>query len=212
MLAVTLTQSLLGFTLLAAVVAVTPGLDTVLVLRQALRSGRRSAFAAAAGICLGALVWGIAAAAGVAALFLASQVAYAALRWAGVAFLLYLAWSYLRAAFRGEAGHTDLASGSVDSPREAFVKGMLTDLLNPKMAVFYLTVLPLFLPSGYAPVLAGAMLAGVHALVAFCWFTVIIFSAQAVRGFLTSRRGARVIDGAAGAAMLGFGLVLGLER
>ncbi|HEY3410459.1 MAG TPA: LysE family translocator, partial [Propionicimonas sp.] len=160
----------------------------------------------------GALVWGVAAAAGVAALFIASQVAYAALRWAGVAFLLYLAWSYLRAAFRGEAAHADLASGSVDSPREAFVKGMLTDLLNPKMAVFYLTVLPLFLPAGYAPVLAGAVLAGVHAMVAFCWFTVIILSAHAVRGFLTSRRGARVIDGAAGAAMLGFGLVLGLER
>ncbi len=212
MLVVTLTQSLLGFTLLAAVVAVTPGLDTVLVLRQALRSGRPSAFAAAAGICLGALVWGIAAAAGVAALFVASQVAYAALRWAGVAFLLYLAWSYLRAAFRGEAAHADLASGSVDSPREAFVKGLLTDLLNPKMAVFYLTVLPLFLPAGYAPVLAGAVLAGVHALVAFGWFTAIILSAHAVRGFLTSRRGARVIDGAAGVAMLGFGLVLGLER
>ena len=60
----TLAQSLLGFTLLAAVVTVTPGLDTVLVLRQALRSGRRSAFAAAAGICLGALLWGTAAAAG----------------------------------------------------------------------------------------------------------------------------------------------------
>ena len=208
----TLAQSLLGFTLLAAVVAVTPGLDTVLVLRQALRSGRRSAFAAATGICLGALVWGIAAAAGVAALFVASQVAYAVLRWAGVAFLLYLAWSYLRSAIRGGAGHTDLASGSVDTPREAFVKGMLTDLLNPKMAVFYLTVLPLFLPAGYAPVLAGAVLAGVHALVAFAWFTVIIFSAHAVRGFLTSRRGGRVIDGAAGVAMLGFGLVLGLER
>ncbi|HEY3337603.1 MAG TPA: LysE family translocator [Propionicimonas sp.] len=208
----TLIPSLLGFTLLAAVVTVTPGLDTVLVLRQALRSGRRSAFAAAAGICLGALVWGVAAAAGVAALFVASQVAYAALRWAGVAFLLYLAWSYLRAAFRGGGAHTDLVSGSLDAPGEAFVKGLLTDLLNPKMAVFYLTVLPLFLPAGYPPVLVGALLAGVHACVAFAWFTVIIVSAHAVRGFLTSRRGARVIDGSAGVAMLGFGLVLGLER
>jgi threonine/homoserine/homoserine lactone efflux protein len=209
---VTLAQSLLGFTLLAAVVAVTPGLDTVLVLRQALRAGRRPAFAAAAGICLGALVWGIAAAAGVAALFVASRLAYTGLRWAGVAFLLYLAWSYLRAAVRGDVAHADLTAGAVDSVREAFVKGLLTDLLNPKMAVFYLTVLPLFLPAGYAPVLAGAILAGVHALVAFGWFTVIILTAHAVRGFLTSRRGARVIDGAAGVAMLGFGLVLGLER
>lgn len=83
----TLAQSLLGFTALAAVVAVTPGLDTVLVLRQALRAGRRTAFAAAAGIGLGALLWGIAAAAGIAALFVASEVAYSVLRWAGVAFL-----------------------------------------------------------------------------------------------------------------------------
>jgi threonine/homoserine/homoserine lactone efflux protein len=208
---VTLAQSLLGFTLLAVVVTVTPGLDTVLVLRQALRSGRRTAFAAAAGICVGALVWGVAAAAGVAALFVASQVAYTALRWAGVAFLLYLAWGYLRSAARGEVS-ADLTSGTVDSVREAFAKGLLTDLLNPKMAVFYLSVLPLFLPAGYPPVMAGAALAGLHALVAFCWFTVVILTAHAVRGFLTSRRGARTIDGAAGLAMLGFGLVLGLER
>jgi threonine/homoserine/homoserine lactone efflux protein len=208
---VTLAQSLLGFTLLAAVVAVTPGLDTVLVLRQALRSGRRPALAAAAGICLGALVWGMAAAAGVAALFVASQVAYAVLRWAGVAFLGYLAFTYLRSAMRGGA-HADLNAGAVDSPREAFVKGVLTDLLNPKVAVFYLTVLPLFLPAGYAPVLAGALLAGVHALISFAWFAVVIVAAHSIRGFLTSRRGARVVDGAAGTAMLGFGLVLGLER
>ena len=208
----TLAQSLLGFTLLAVVVTVTPGLDTVLVLRQALRSGRRTAFAAAAGICLGAWIWGIAAAAGVAALFVASQVAYEVLRWAGVAFLLYLAWGYLRSAWRGGIVRNDLSAGAVDTPAEAFAKGLLTDLLNPKMAVFYLTVLPLFLPAGYAPALAGAMLAGIHAVVAFGWFTVITLGAHALRGFLTSLRGARVIDGAAGTAMLGFGVALGLER
>ena len=161
---------------------------------------------------MGALLWGIAAAAGVAALFIASQVAYTALRWAGVVFLLYLAWTYLRAAFGGGAPHADLTAGAATSAREAFGKGMLTDLLNPKMAAFYLTVLPLFLPDGYPPVVAGAILAGIHVLVAFAWFTVVILSAHAIRGFLTSRRGARVIDGAAGTAMLGFGLVLGLER
>jgi threonine/homoserine/homoserine lactone efflux protein len=211
MWAMTLGQSLLGFTLLAVVVAITPGLDTVLVLRQALRGGRRTAFAAAAGINLGALVWGVAAAAGMAALFLASQVAYAILRWAGVAFLAYLAFSYLRSAARG-IPQADLSTGVVDTPREAFVKGLLTDLLNPKMAVFYLTVLPLFLPAGYPPVAVGALLAGLHALIAFAWFTVVILAANAVRGFLNSRRGARVVDGSAGVAMLGFAVVLGIER
>lgn len=207
----TLAQSLLGFVALAAVVAVTPGLDTVLVLRQSLRSGRASAFAAAAGICVGALLWGIAAAAGVAALFVASPVAAGLLRWAGVAFLVYLAVSYLRSAWRGPVA-VDTSDPAPDAPSRAFLKGLLTDLLNPKMAVFYLTVLPLFLPSGYPPALAGAMLAGVHAVVAMAWFVVVIVAAGSVRGFVESRRGARLVDGLAGVAMLGFGAVLGLER
>lgn len=207
----TLAQAALGFTLLAVVVTITPGLDTVLVLRQALRGRRRVAFAAAAGICVGALGWGVAAATGLAALFVASQTAYAVLKWAGVAFLLYLAYSYLRSAIRG-VSHADLTSAALDSPWEAFVKGLLTDLLNPKVGIFYLTVLPLFLPPGYAPALIGALLAGIHAVLGMAWFTLVILAARSIRGFLTSRRGTRIVDGAAGTAMLGFGLVLGLER
>lgn len=208
----TLAQSFLGFTLLAAVMAITPGLDTVLVLRQALRGGRAVAFAAAAGVGLGALAWGVVAAAGVATVFMASQVAYTALRWAGVVFLLYLSWSYLRSAWRGEAGVVKADHGGVDTAAGAFVKGLLTDLLNPKMAVFYLTVLPLFLPVGYPPLVSGVILAGVHALVAMGWFTLLIVAVNRVRGYLVSRRGVRVIDGLAGLAMFGFAVGLGLER
>jgi threonine/homoserine/homoserine lactone efflux protein len=207
----TLTQAVLGFTLLAAVVTLTPGLDTVLVLRQALRGRRSRAFAAAAGICLGTLVWGIAAATGLGALFAASQVAHTVLKWAGVAFLAYLAFGYLRSAIRGDA-HVATPSGAPDTTGEAFAKGLLTNLLNPKVAVFYVTVLPLFLPAGYPPAAIGAALAGIHALLGIAWFSVVILGAHAVRGFLTSRRGARVVDGAAGVAMLGFGVALGLER
>ncbi len=207
----TLAQSLLGFGLLAAIVTLTPGLDTVLVLRQALRGRRSVAFAAATGICLGTLVWGVAAATGLGALFVVSGIARTALRWAGVAFLLSLAFGYLRAAARGET-RVDVAVTVPDSPRGALAKGLLTNLLNPKVAVFYVTVLPLFLPAGYAPALVGAVLAGIHAVLGIAWFTVVVLTAHALRGFLESRRGARVIDGAAGVAMLGFGVVLGLEH
>ncbi|MGC3994133.1 MAG: LysE family translocator [Propionicimonas sp.] len=207
----TLAQSLLGFGLLATVLAITPGLDTVFVLRQALRTRRATAFAAAAGVCLGTLVWGVAAAVGVAALFVASDVAFTVLRWAGVAYLCWLAFTYLRSAWRGDAPSAEV-SVPADSPARALAKGLVTNLTNPKVAVFYLTVLPLFLPAGYPPALAGAMLATLHALVGMAWFVVVILAANAVRGFLGSRRGARVIDATAGVAMLGFGLVLGLER
>ncbi|HOC13372.1 MAG TPA: LysE family translocator [Propionicimonas sp.] len=207
----TLTQAVLGFTLLAAVVTVTPGLDTVLVLRQALRGRRAVAFAAGLGICVGCLVWGVAAATGLAALFVASQTAYLVLKWAGIAFLLYLAYSYLRAAIRGDS-HFDTSGGGTDTVREAFMKGLLTNLLNPKIAVFYVTVLPLFLPAGYPPAAIGALLAGIHAVLGMVWFTVVILGANALRGFLTAGRGPRIIDAAAGTAMLGFSVVLGLEH
>ena len=207
----TLTQAVLGFTLLAAVVTVTPGLDTVLVLRQALRGRRAVAFAAGLGICVGCLVWGVAAATGLAALFVASQTAYLVLKWAGIAFLLYLAYSYLRAAIRGDS-HFDTSGGGTDTVREAFMKGLLTNLLNPKIAVFYVTVLPLFLPAGYPPAAIGALLAGIHAVLGMVWFTVVILGANALRGFLTAGRGPRIVDAAAGTAMLGFSVVLGLEH
>lgn len=207
----TLTQAVLGFTLLAAVVTLTPGLDTVLVLRQALRGRRAVAFAAGLGICVGCLVWGVAAATGLAALFVASQTAYLVLKWAGIAFLLYLAYSYLRAAIRGDS-HFDTSGGGTDTVREAFMKGLLTNLLNPKIAVFYVTVLPLFLPAGYPPAAIGALLAGIHAVLGMVWFTVVILGANALRGFLTAGRGPRIIDAAAGTAMLGFSVVLGLEH
>mgnify|MGYP001571573059 CR=1 FL=1 len=207
----TLTQAVLGFTLLAAVVTLTPGLDTVLVLRQSLRGRRGVAFAAGLGICVGCLVWGVAAATGLAALFVASQTAYLVLKWAGIAFLLYLAYSYLRAAIRG-ASHLDTSGGGTDTVREAFMKGLLTNLLNPKVAIFYVTVLPLFLPSGYPPAAIGALLAGIHAALGMIWFTVVILGANALRRFLTAGRGPRIIDAAAGTAMLGFAVVLGLEH
>lgn len=207
----TLAQSLVSFGLLATVLAITPGLDTVFVLRQALRSGRGSAFAAAAGVCAGTLVWGVAAAAGVAALFVASEIAFTALRWAGIAYLCWLGLTYLRSAWRGDAVSREVATDA-QTPARAATKGLITNLTNPKVAVFYLTVLPLFLPAGYPPALAGAMLAGLHALVGMAWFVVVILAARAVRGFLSSRRGARVTDGVAGLAMLGFASALGFER
>ena len=205
-----LAASVLSFSLMAAVVVLTPGLDVMLVLRQALRGDRRVALATAAGICLGALGWGVAASAGLSALFLASELAYTLLRWAGVAYLGYLAWSYLRSAWRPQV-QVDIPTSAPQSAGEAFLTGLLTDLLNPKMAVFYLTVLPLFLPRGYDPILFGSLLAGIHALEAMVWFVVLILGAQAVKGFLGSRRGVRLVDGLAGTAMLGFSMGLALE-
>lgn len=201
------------FAAVAVAMAMTPGLDTVLVVRQTLRGGRGAGFAAALGVCLGTLVWGVCAAGGVAAILVASQTAFAVLRYAGVAFLVWMGIGYLRSAVRG--GGTGIAvpvAATPPTPAAAFRQGLLTNVLNPKMAVFYLTVLPLFLPVGVPTFAAGAALTGVHTLVSALWLGVIVLGAGRMRGFLSSRRGTRAVDGVAGVALIGFGAALAMER
>lgn len=205
-------EAVLQFGILTALLAITPGLDTVLVLRQVLRGGRGPAWAASLGVGLGTLVWGVAAAAGLTAILMASQWAYQVLHWAGVGFLCWLGISYLRQAWRGTSPSLQELSGPADSAAQAFTKGLLTNLLNPKMAAFYLTVLPLFLPAGYPPVLAGALLAGLHVSIAMVWFGVIILAGGQARRFLATPTGTRAVDATAGVAMIGFGVTLGLDR
>ena len=93
-------------------------------------------------------------------------------------------------AIRGDA-HYDYSAGAPDSARDAFAKGLLTNLLNPKVAIFYVTVLPLFLPAGYAPALVGAMLAG--SMASKAWPAVAILSAKACSVIRVRAEGAKAL-------------------
>jgi threonine/homoserine/homoserine lactone efflux protein len=134
-------RALLAFAAFAAVVTITPGLDTMLVVRTAAVSGRRAAFASAGGIMLGCLAWAVASALGITALLAASRVGYEVLRWAGVAYLCFLGvrtlWRHRRPATSEAAGPRPERSAG-----RAFRVGLTTNLLNPKVGVFYLSVLP----------------------------------------------------------------------
>src|SRR5687768_15242147 len=121
-------------------------MDTALVLRTAAARGVRPAAFAAMGICLGLLVWGLAAAVGLSALIAASTLAYTVLKWAGAAYLLYLGLKLIlkpRDAFAGEA---QSRAGQSRAGRGSFVQGLLSNLLNPKVGVFYVTFFPQFMP------------------------------------------------------------------
>ncbi|HSZ52262.1 MAG TPA: LysE family transporter, partial [Caulobacteraceae bacterium] len=127
----TIAQSLIAFVLAAGLVTVTPGLDTALVLRAAASEGRKPGAWAAVGVGAGCLIWGGAVALGLTALLAASTAAYALLRWAGAAYLLYLGVQLLlkpRSALQIEA-----APSAAGHP---FRRGLLTNLLNPKVGVF----------------------------------------------------------------------------
>ena len=200
------------FALVALVLTLTPGLDTALVIRAALAQGRREAAATAGGIVAGLLVWGAAAAVGVSALLTASQLAFDVLRYAGAA---YLVWFGARLLWRAARQRTDGAPpGAVPaaSAWRAARLGLLTNLLNPKVGVFYVALLPQFLPSGSDPLAVGLLLAGVHGAISATWFAVLIVLAGALGRWLRRPRTTRAIDGVTGATLVGFGVKLALSR
>ncbi|MEU7877978.1 LysE family translocator [Microbispora bryophytorum] len=204
--------ALASFAAIVALLTLTPGLDTALILRTSLLAGRRSAWAVVLGIQGGTLSWGMLTAAGLSALLTASQVAYEVLRWAGVA---YLIWMGARMLWHSRTIQADDAAPP--GPPEAgwgraFRRGLLTNLLNPKVGAFYVAVLPQFMPRGVPHAVMGVLLAGVHVCEALVWSAVLIGFTGMVRGWLRRPPVRRALDRLTGLVVIGFGLRLAIQQ
>jgi threonine/homoserine/homoserine lactone efflux protein len=212
---VTLLQALLSFALVAGLLTLVPGLDTALVLRSSISKSRRYAFATAAGISTGAMIWGVAAAVGVSALLAASEFAYRMLTIAGAAYMVWLGlsllWKSLRKTGVPAADGTAAPVEGRDNLVQGWLTGTGTNLLNPKVGVFYIATIPQFIPAGVSPLLVGVLLAGVHCLLAMAWFTLLIFGTGYASRWLKGARSIRIIDSITGTVLVGFGLKLALE-
>jgi len=203
-----LEQSLIAFTLAAALLTVTPGLDTALVLRTAAAEGPRRAFAAAFGICLGCLAWGLLVAVGLGVLLEASELAYRILKWIGAAYLLYLGGRLILAP-RGEA-----EGAGAEAPPKAnwLLRGLLTNLLNPKVGAFYVSFLPQFIPAGADVPSTTLVLAAIHSGLGFVWFGLLIAATRPLAAILRRPRLILGLDRATGAVLVFFGLRLAFSR
>ncbi len=206
----TITQAVLGFAAVAALLTIIPGIDTTLVLRTTLVRGRAHGLAAMFGIVTGCLVWGVAAAVGAAALLAASELAFKLLTIAGALYMIYLGASMFIKSFRKhETDATEITVGPSIAPLwRSFAIGFGTNLLNPKIGVFYIATIPLFIPAGVSPLLMGLLLAGVHALLGIVWLGAIIFGASAARRWIANDRALRIIDRIAGTVLVAFGAKL----
>ena len=204
-------SAVLTFALVAGALTLTPGLDTALVLRAALTQTRREAVATGVGIVAGLFVWGAAAAVGVSALLTASQMAFDVLRYAGAAYLVLFGIRLLVRALRPRSEEGPVAPAVPGSAWRAARLGLATNLLNPKVGVFYVALLPQFVPSGSDPLAVGLLLAGVHAVLSLLWFAGLIALAAAVGRWLRRPSTVRAIDGVTGATLLGFGVRLAVS-
>ena len=207
----TIWQSLVGFTLAAGLLTVTPGLDTALVVRTGAVEGRRQAMLAAAGICLGCLVWGVLASVGLGALLAASATAFDALRLVGACYLLFLGCRlFLRAGRElpaGDGAEPVASRGRERAPRW-FVRGLLTNLLNPKVGLFYVTFLPQFLPAGVPVTAYSVLLASIHAAEGMAWFAGLTLGVGFAGRWLRSPVVSGWLDRATGAVLLAVGVRL----
>lgn len=202
--------SIIAFTAAAALLTVTPGLDTALVLRTAAAEGAKRALLAGAGIALGCLVWGLAVAVGLSALFAASELAYTIMRIVGAA---YLAWLGVKLLLRPRDG-LDLATAgsakSVSAPRW-FARGFLTNLLNPKVGMFYISFLPQFVPAGANVTATIVLLATIHAMLGLIWFAAIVAATRPIALILRRNAVVRWLDRLTGGLFIAFGLRLAFD-
>lgn len=209
--------AVLSFALVAGLLTLVPGLDTALVLRSSISKSRSFAFATALGINTGAMIWGVAAAVGVSALLAASAFAYRLLTLAGAAYMVWLGASLLWKSLRREKvpGAPTGEAAALVSGKNDLVKGWLTgtgtNLLNPKVGVFYIATIPQFIPAGASPLLMGIVLAGVHCLLAMVWFTLLIFGTGYAARWLKGAQSIRIIDSITGTVLVGFGVKLAFE-
>lgn len=206
-----MTATALGaYTVAAVLMALTPGLDTMLILRSVLTSGRRAGFASLLGITCGCLVWATASIAGLTALLAASTLAYNTLRIAGATYLIWLGASALWKS-RTPSTPTPLdLSPAPKSVASALRTGLLTNLLNPKVGAFYLSLLPQFLPTT-TPASWAILLVAIHLAAGALWSTTVIALAEKSRPLLSRASIRRNLDRATATVLLAFGLKIALD-
>ncbi|GGP02279.1 LysE family translocator [Nonomuraea glycinis] len=197
-----------SFALVVALLTVTPGLDTALILRTSLVAGRRPAWGVVLGIQLGTLAWGLLTAVGLSALLAASQVGYEVLRWAGAAYLVWMGLRMLLA--RGDAPGEEEARQEVRF-RTGFRRGLVTNLLNPKVGAFYVAMLPQFIPQEAPHAVMGLLLAGVHVGEGLLWSAALIGFAALMSRTLRTPSVRRLLDRITGVVIVGFGVRLAVD-
>ena len=198
--------SFLGF---AIVLVLIPGPDFTVVTRNTLVGGRRRGAWSGLGVASSNVIQGCAAVAGLGAIIVGLQPAFEAVKWAGIAYLLFLALHAIRSAVRGEYPRPEDAPARGQGAK-GYRQGFLSNITNPKVLVFYLAVLPQFLGPG-TPVVILLTFALTHAILSLCYLQVVVMAAARLRVTLSRRAVRRGLDVATGAALVGFGVKLAVE-
>jgi len=204
-------SNIVAFVTIAAILVVTPGSDTMLVVRSVIAHGKRAGLLTVAGIAVGCAVHATLSAAGLSAILAASSRAYNVLKIAGAAYLVGLglhgfwvaAKSPRMAVLDGDDNTTE-SSGR----RRSFRDGLVTNILNPKVAIFYLAFVPQFIDSAAGVVASYSVLAGIHILIGAVWLSALTFVLDWIGSWLNSPAVRRGLEAVTSTALVGLGVRL----
>ena len=207
--------SFLAFLGVSAIVIMTPGPDTAVTVRNTLLGGRFAGILTALGISTGQAIWALATSFGVVALLVASEVLFQAVKYAGAAYLVWLGVNALIAAWRG-TGDEPVAGAQVRAarlrPGRAFLQGLISDLGNPKMAVFFASLLPQFATPGEGLFAALMSLGLVFSLMTFVWLVAYAFVIAKAGEVLRRPVIRRWLEAVTGTLLVALGLRIATER
>lgn len=199
-------QTLVTFIPVAAALTITPGVATALVIRSALKGGRRAAFATTVGNSAGVLAWALAAAIGIAAIVAASVTAFTIVKIAGAVVLLIMG---LHAVL---AKHEAPLAGEAPQHRSAFRDGLVTSIANPKLAVFFVALFPQFVPEHHAVLPLAVAMAAIIVALDVVWYSTLAYLVARARTAFTSGPWLRRTQRLTGCVLIGLGARLALER
>lgn len=199
------------FLLVVLAVVLVPGVDLLMVLRNTVSGGRRVGVATTAGVSAASAIQGTLVAGGVGILIVQSQWMFQAIKWAGIAYLVLLGVQSLKSALGGPETGVHCPDAFTVRWTRGFRQGFLCNITNPKMFVFYLSLLPQFV-NGEAPVWAWLLHAWALPVIGSAWLVIVAVLADVVRERLMRPLVRRVTDVVVGVALLGFGARLATER
>jgi RhtB (resistance to homoserine/threonine) family protein len=209
---------IIAFAIIAGLLTMSPGADTMLVIRNVVARGRRAGLVTAVGACCGLFIHATLSALGLSLILVNSAAAFRMVKLLGAGYLVWLGIQSLRQAFRRSPHGAIDAGGPASSParpalgRWSFVEGLLSNLLNPKVAVFYLAFLPQFMGPGDWVLGKSMFLAGIHWIEGVVWLSAVTLFVARLRSWISRPRVTRAIEATTGAILVVFGVRLAIER
>jgi RhtB (resistance to homoserine/threonine) family protein len=199
------------FIVLSLFVVMSPGIDTALITRRTISDGRKDGYKMALGITTGSLFHTFAAAFGLSAILMQSAVAFEIVKYVGAIYLIYLGLSSFIAR-KNEKDNNSEYQVHMNMKKSAFKQGLFSNVLNPKVAMFFLTFLPQFVKAGEEATGQLVIMGIIYTILSITWFLIYVFFINSLRDWLMSPKVQGIMDKATGLVLIGFGLKLALGK